>query len=142
MRTRIISTLAAATLALSACGGGGASGAQGEAADALAESAEAEGLDIDKGCVEDLAKKLSDADAEKLAAAGADDDPELSPEGEALQFELFDCVDIDSYVDLLVEDMGDEVDADCLKDALEDMDLSKGEEALTGALFECVDFGG
>ena len=141
MRTRITSTLAATLLTLTACGGG-ASGAQGEAADALAESAEAEGLDIDKGCVEDLAKKLSDSDAEKLAAAGADGDPELSAEGEALQFELFDCIDIDSYVDLLIADMGDEVDADCLKDALEDMDLSKGEEALTGALFECVDLGG
>ena len=141
MRTRIISTLAAALLTLTACGGG-ASGAQGEAADALMESAEAEGLDLDKGCVEDVAKKLSDSDAEKLAAAGADGDAELSPEGEALQFELFDCVDIDSYVDLIVEDMGDEVDADCLKDALEVMDLSRGEEALFGALSECADLGG
>jgi hypothetical protein len=138
MRTQIISTIAIATLVLSACGGG-ASGVQGEAADALVESAEAEGLDLDKSCVEDVAKKLSDSDAEKLAA---DADAELSPEGETMQFELFDCVDIDSYVDLLVADMGDEVDADCLKDALEDMDLSKGEDALFGALSECTDIGG
>ena len=142
MRTRIISSLATATLLFSACGGGGASGAQGEAVDALMESAEAEGIDVDKGCVEDLAKKLSDADAEKLAASGGDGDVELSPEGEALQFELFGCVDIDSYVDTLVGEMGDEIDADCLKDALKDADLSAGEGALAGAMFECINIDG
>jgi hypothetical protein len=141
MRTRIISSLAIATLVLSACGGG-TSGAQSEAVDALMTSAEEEGIDVDKGCVEDLAKKLSDSDAEKLAASGGDGDVELSPEGEALQFELFGCIDIDSYVDTLVEDLGDEVDAGCLKDALKGVDVSGGEEALAGAMFECIDLGG
>lgn len=143
MRTRIISSLAAATLLLSACGGsGGTSGAQSEAVDALIESAEDEGIEVDRGCVDDLAKDLSDADADKLVAAGVDGDAELSPEGEALTLKLFGCVDIDSYVDAIVADMGDEIDADCLKDALKDVDLSTGEDALTGALFQCFDLGG
>ncbi len=59
-----------------------------------------------------------------------------------MTFELFGCVDIDSYVDAIVADMDDEIDADCLKDALKDVDLSAGEEALAGAMFECFDLGG
>ena len=59
-----------------------------------------------------------------------------------MTLKLFGCVDIDSYVDAIVADMGDEIDADCLKDALKDVDLSTGEDALTGALFQCFDLGG
>ena len=143
MRTRIISSLAAATLLLSACGGG-ASGSQGKAADLLIKSAADENIDIDKGCAQDLAKKLSDADAEKIVAAG-DGDTQLSPAGEALTTEMLGCVDIDSLIDSLIEQIGEQpgVDKDCLRDVLKDLDP----EALAGGdipdgIVECIDLGG
>lgn len=143
MRTRIISSLAAATLLLSACGGG-ASGPQGEAADLLIKSATDEGIDIDKGCAEDLANQLSDADAEKIVAAD-DGDTQLSPEGEALTIKMLSCVDIDSLVDSLIQQIGDQpgVDKDCLREVLKELDpeaLAAGD--IPDGIVECIDIGG
>ena len=146
MRTKVLSSLAATVLVLSACGGGGgASGDQGKAADLLVSSAEAEGIDVDKGCVEKVADKLSDADAKLIVAAGADGDADLSAAGEALQTELFDCVDMDSLIDQMMDEIGDDpsVDKDCLRGELEDLSrdqLATGD--LPDSLFECIDLGG
>ena len=144
MRTRIISSLAAATLLFSACGGG-ASGSQGEAVDLLMESASGEGIEVDKSCAEDIAKKLSDDDAEKIVAAGDTGDFELSPEGDALTTEMLRCVDMDSMIDSMIEQIGDQegFDKDCLRDVLKDMDpeaLASGD--LPEGMFDCIDLGG
>lgn len=145
MRTKVLSSLAAAVLVLSACGGGGASGDQGKAADLLVSSAKAEGIDVDKGCVDKVAEKLSDEDAKLIVAAGADGDADLSPAGEALQSELFSCVDIDSLIDQMMSEIGDEegVDKECLRGVLESLSadqLSSGD--MPDSLFECIDLGG
>jgi len=141
MRTRIISSLAVATLVLSACGGSG--GDQGEVADLLIESAAEEGLELDKDCVNDVADKLSDEDAEKMVEAGVDGDADISPEAEALAFEMISCLDADSLVDSMIEEMGDEVDADCMRDVLKDVDpaaLATGD--LPDGFLDCMDLGG
>lgn len=141
MRTRIISTLAITTLVLSACGGSG--GSQGEVADLLIESAAEEGLELDKGCVNDVADKLSDEDAEKMVEAGVDGEADISPEAEALAFEMISCLDADSLVDSMIEEMGDEVDADCMRDLLKDVDpaaLATGN--LPDGFLDCMNLGG
>ena len=141
MRTRIISSLAVATLVLSACGG--SSGSQGEVADLMLEAAAEEGLELDKDCVNDIAGDLSDEDADKLIAAGVDGDPELSAEGEALGLKMVSCLDTDSLVDQFIAEMGDEVDADCMRDVLKDIDpeaLAQGD--LPDGIFECMNLGG
>ena len=141
MRTRIISSLAVATLLLSACGGSG--GQQGEVADLLVESASEEGLELDKGCVDDLAGKLSDEDAEKMIEAGVDGEADISPEAEALAFEMITCIDTDSLVDTFIAEMGDEVDADCMRDLLKDIDpaaLASGD--LPDGFIDCMNLDG
>ncbi len=141
MRTRIISSLAVATLVLSACGGSG--GKQGEVADLLVESASEEGLELDEGCVDDLAGQLSDEDAEKMIEAGVDGEADISPEAQALAFEMITCIDTDSLVDTMIAELGDEVDADCMRDVLEDVDpaaLANGD--LPEGIFACMDLGG
>ena len=146
MRTRLISSLAIAALALSACGGGG--GKQGEAADMLLEAAEEEEMfDLDEDCVRDVADKLSDEDAQKIVDAGPDGgDVSLSAEGEALANEMFGCVDTDALVDSVIADLvnelgEDNVDVDCIKDAVRGIDVSNPEDVLGGAMMECVSFG-
>ena len=144
MRTPLITSIATAALLLTACGGG-ASGTQGEVADLMLEEAEKEGIELDEDCVQDVAGKLSDDDAQKLLDAGVDGDPELSDAGEDLATEMVGCLDTDALVDQLiaplVEEMGeDNVDVDCLKDALKDVDLSNPEDASIGsAMIDCVD---
>mgnify|MGYP001817806181 CR=1 FL=1 len=140
MRTQIIASLAAATLLFSACGG--SSGSQGEVADLMIEDAEAGGIELDEGCVKDIAGELSDEDAEKMVAAGVDGEADISAEGQALGLKMLSCVDTDALVDQMVAELGDEIDADCLKDALKDVDLSAGEEALFGAMMQCANLGG
>jgi hypothetical protein len=149
MRTRILSSIATATLVLAACGGGGSDGAQGEAADMLIDAAAEEDFDLDEDCVRDLSEKLSDDDAQAIVDAGPDGNAELSPEGEALGTELFSCVDTDAMVDQMVDELvgevgGDNVDVDCLKDAFRDIDLNAAEDdpAFATAMLECVDLGG
>jgi hypothetical protein len=145
MRTRLISSIAIAALALTACGGG-ASGSQGEVADLMLEEADKEGIELEADCVKDVAGKLSDDDAEKLLEAGVDGDPQLSADGEALADDMIGCLDTDALVDSmiapLVEEMGEEnVDVDCLKDAFRDIDPANIDDdpAFATAMLECVD---
>ena len=151
MQTRIISSLAAAALVLSACGGGGdggggsASGDQAKAADMIVTSMEAEGIDVDSGCIDKLATQLSDEDAKKIVEAGTDGEPELSAEGEALGDEIFGCVDMSSLVDQMMETIGDQpgVDKDCLREVLEGLTAEQLQSSeMPDSLFECIDIGG
>jgi hypothetical protein len=140
MRTRFICSIATVTLVLAACGGGdGASGKQGEVADQLVASASEAGLELDTACVDDIASKLSDDDAQRILDAGPDGDPTLSDEGEALGEQIFGCVSMDSFVDSLVAEVGEEnVDVDCLKEALKGVDPAElGSGDLPGDVFAC-----
>lgn len=63
------------------------------------EQAAVGGFTLDRGCLEALAVQLSDEDAALLAAsaqAGGEDDPELSPAGEALGEQLIGCAVTDA----------------------------------------------
>lgn len=140
-------TLAVAVLALAACGGGGPSGAQGEVVDTFDELASEQGIDFDRGCVEDLAADLSDDDAEAIVAAGTDGDAEISDEGEAIGERVFDqCVDVESYRDAIIEQLeesDDSIDADCIREALGDASTaSEIEDAVFSAAFDCVNLDG
>jgi hypothetical protein len=143
MRTRLLGSIAIATLALAACGGGGG-GDQDEVADMIIDAAADEDFQLDEGCVRDVASKLSDDDAAKMLEAGPDGNPDLSEDADALASDMFSCVDTDQMVDQLVEQMGDEgFDADCLKEVLADFDpeaLANGE--MPDGMFDCVDLGG
>lgn len=107
MRTRLLGTLAIATLALAACGGGDDAGsgsggsAQDEVADMMIEFLDeqmaAEGISgdvIDSDCIRDAVGELSDSDAEAIVAAGPEGDPEVSAEAEGVGESLFTCVDL------------------------------------------------
>ena len=143
MRTRIICSIATAALVLGACGGGGG-GSRGEDVDQLMTSAKDTGLDLDKSCVEDIASKLSDDDAKRIVDAGPDGTPVLSDEGEALGEEILGCVSMDSLIDSIVADVGDEnVDVECLKDALKGLspaELAAGD--LPDGMLDCIKPGG
>ena len=129
MGKTIMSALAAATLVLAACNSddGGASGVQGEAAQQAIDEAADEGVELDEGCVNDLAKELSDEDAQAIVDAGPDGDADLSDAGEATTAELLNCIDPDALVDLFIEGMlesGEDIDEDCVREALEGIDLT------------------
>ena len=122
-RTAMIITLVAAT-ALTACGSDDStavSGIQAEAAQAAVDSAAEQGLTLDRNCVDDVAVQLSDEDA---ALAAADGDADLSPEGEELSLQLIACADQDELIDSIITGMGDGVDQECARDALEALDLT------------------
>lgn len=133
-------------------GGSDLSGPQAAAAAATLEQAESGGLTLDKECVNDLAARLSDDDAEKIAAD--DDDADLSPEGEALGTELLGCADQDSLIDLFITGMaasGEAFDEDCARDKLQDVDIAELIASTEGgdppsdviaAIAECVETGG
>ena len=149
MNKTIISVLAAGTLVLAACNSddGGASGVQGEAAQQAIDQAADEGIELDEGCVNDLANDLSDEDAQAIVDAGPDGDADLSETGEATTAELLDCIDPDALVDLFIQGMlesGEDIDEDCVREALEDIDLTgviNGEDPSTElitAVVECT----
>lgn len=145
MRTRLVGTLTIAAFALTACGGGdGAGGSQGEVADLVIESAAEEGLELDEDCVRETAGKLSDDDADKIVAAGADGDPDVSEEADALGAEMFGCVNTDALVDQMVEELGGEgIDTECLKDALRGVDAAEiAAGNMPEGIFECIEIGG
>lgn len=131
MNKTFISVLAVAALALAGCSddddGGGLSEAQQTAADqAVAQGAEAD-MEIDQACVEDLASQLTEQDAQAIVDAGIDGDAELSAEGETLTADLFNCIDESAIIDLFIqgiEEAGQEVDDECVHDALEGVDMS------------------
>ena len=151
---KIISALAVGALALAGCGGddggGDLSGPQQQAVDQLLDSTGEAGFSVERGCVEDLAADLSEEDAQAIVAAGPDGDADLSAEGEALSDQLLSCVDRDDLIDTFIEQIeasGQDVDDDCVRDALEGMDIasmiaSGGDEPpaeLIEAVLGCVE---
>jgi hypothetical protein len=137
-------------IVLAACGGGGG-GAQDDVADMMLDSMEEEGVDMDDDCVRDAAQELSDEDAQKILDAGPDGNAEdLSDDAIAAADSLIDCIDTDALVDQMIDEMvadagAENVDVDCLKDALSGLDLSTfddGDPAMMSALFECISVGG
>ena len=79
MRVLVIAILAITALSLTGCGGGDASGVQGEAAEQTIAELKAEDVEVDEGCVHDAAKDLSDADATAIV-----NDGDVSAEGEEI----------------------------------------------------------
>ena len=153
MKKSIGATIAVAALVLAACGSdgdGGASGVQGEAADAAMAVAAEEGFELDESCVNDLAKQLTDDDAQAIVDSGGQNS-DLSPEGEALSDDLISCIDNDALVDQFVAALaasGQEVDEDCVREKLEGVDLSQMADDsdlpddVVVELIECFDLGG
>ena len=94
MRVFVLSFVVVLALLFTSCGDDTASGVQGEAADKTIAELEAEGLDVDSGCVHDLAKQLSDADARAIL-----NDEEVSDEGGEIAIGLLACVDIGDLLD-------------------------------------------
>lgn len=147
MNSRIIGTLVIAGLAVTACGGG-SGGDREEAVDLFVEAMDEEGIEVERACAEEVVEKLSDDDVEAIIDESNGGDATLSAAGEALSEELLDCVDMsalvsDDMIDQIVEGAGDGVDADCIRDALENLDLSNPEDpAVISAMIECVDTSG
>jgi hypothetical protein len=133
--------LGVAALAMSACGSGDG-GRQGEVADLFIQLAEEGGIALDRACVEEAAEGLPDEDAEKIAEAGIGDNPVLSDEATAIGDEMFDCVEVDSYIDNVVGqfDNDESVDADCLRDALDGAETPDAvDEQVFDAALACSD---
>jgi hypothetical protein len=154
MKKSLIATLAASALVFAACGSdsGGASGAQGEAADLAIEAASEEGIELDEDCANEVAAGLSDEDAEAIVAAGPDGDADVSAEGTAIGLELMSCADNDQIVDAFIEQMnesGETFDEDCVRDGLEGVDLAEAAseatsgtpEELVNAVIDCFELG-
>ena len=149
MKSRMLATLSIAALALAACGG---DSKQDEVADMMIEEMEAEGAELDEDCVRDAAGELSDDDAQKILDAGPDGDPDVSDEAQAAARKLVSCIDVSSLVgdmiDDMVAEMGEEnVDRDCIEEALDGIDLAAMDDdpgALMGPMMECItiDLGG
>ena len=134
MKKSMTAAILVAGLAFAACSdddggsGGGNSDAAKEVAKQTVEAAKADGLDLDEGCVADIAASLSDEDAAAIIDAGPDGDPEISPEGEELSLGILACVDNDQLVEQFIQGMGDageEFDEACVREKLEDFDLTE-----------------
>jgi len=138
MKKSMTAAILVAGLAFAACSdddggsGGGNSDAAKEVAKQTVEAAKADGLDLDEGCVADIADSLSDEDAAAIIDAGPDGDPDISPEGEELAIRIVGCLDNDVLLDRFIEGMGDageEFDEDCVREKLKDFDLSEVAQA-------------
>lgn len=157
-KSRILIALAAGTLVLAACGsdggssdGGSADGPQGDAAAKTIEQAAGDGVELDEDCVNEVASKLSDEDAEAIASGN---DSDVSEAGSALSIELIACADEDALADLFIEGMGasgDEFDEACVREKLADFDMTEVVEAtqsgtppadLVAAMMECINTDG
>jgi hypothetical protein len=95
MRSRIALTIAALAFVLVSCGGGDSGGGefQGKVADALIESLEDTGIDVDAGCVRDATGQLSDADAKLIFDAGPDGEAQgLSDSAVAAAASIVECI--------------------------------------------------
>lgn len=129
MSKTLMSIVAVGALVLAGCGdddgGGGLSDAQSGAVDAAMALGDESGLDLDRGCVEDLAGDLSDEDAQILADSG--DETELSADGQATSDEILNCLDQSSLIDFFISNMeesGLPFDEECVRDALDGEDLT------------------
>lgn len=119
MNHRAIGALAA-IVAVTACGGGDTQ--QSEAADLFVELVEAERIEVDRGCVEDVTEALSDADAAAIVEAGAQGSEGISAEAQEILDQAARCVEVGSYVDSLVEqfESDDSLDVECFRAELAD----------------------
>ena len=89
------------------------------------QAAAADGVTLDRACVEPVAAQLSDEDA---ALTVSDPNTELSPKGEALGLELVTCADDEEIIDLIIVDLVDSgvpVDEDCARDELANFDVQE-----------------
>ena len=144
MKKSMTAAILVAGLAFAACsdddgsGSGSGSGSDGnsdaakEVAKQTVEAAKADGVNLDEGCVADIADSLSDEDAAAIIAAGPDGDPEISPEGEEMSLGILACVDNDQLVEQFIQGMGDageEFDEACVREKLKDFDLSEVAQA-------------
>ena len=87
-------------------------------------------------------------------SATAEDDAELSAEGEALGMELLGCADQEALIDLFIAGIagsGEAIDEDCARDKLQDVDIAElvasSEDGdppsdVIAAIAECADTGG
>jgi hypothetical protein len=148
MRRTILSTVAAATLILSACGGDSSSGEdQARVADLVNDLGSEQGLELDKDCIDTATAKLSDADAKALADAGLEGDADVSEAGQAIGQQVFtECVDLQSLINSTIDEMASEdeaLDVGCLKSALSDVSTTdEFTDTLLGAAFGCIDSDG
>ncbi len=141
-------------LALLACGGADDddAGEPATAASTFLRAAEEDGLEVDPGCVEALAARLSPADARAVVSAGPGGSPEdLSPQGAAVVDRLLTCADRGGLADQMVDDLealGSDVDAQCVRDVIAGLDLDAafasgdpgaGDDVLFEAVVPCAD---
>ena len=132
-------------------GGGGAelSADQQAVVDEMMSSAETQSFDVDRACVEQVAAKLSDADAALLAA---DPTAEVSEAADDLSSELFGCIDSDDLADGYVQELeaaGTVFDEQCVRDAVAGFDPTAVTDAsapaprveLATLIYECVELG-
>ncbi len=157
MKKKLISTIAAGILVLAACGsdsGSSASGAQGEAADAAIAAAKDQGIELDVDCVNELASKLSDEDAQAIVDAGPDGDADVSDEGTAIGTQLLGCAGNDQIIDAFINELKtseQDFDEGCVRDGLKDLDLaalaasedgqSGTPDEIVSAVFSCFSLG-
>jgi len=137
MRIRLTSTLAVAAL-VAGCGGG--DGQQGEVADMFIELAEAEGIELDRNCVEEAAGQLSDDDAEKIVEAGTEGSADVSADADAVGEQILGCLDVDSYRESILTQFGTDssVDIDCLRAELDELEtVDEIDEQVIDAAFSC-----
>jgi len=140
MGTRLTGVLAAATVGVTACGGGG-NGSQDEVADMFIELAESEGIELDRDCVVKTAGELSDADAENIVEAGANGSADVSDDAQAIGIEILSCLDVDSFRDSVLTQFEQEgsIDIDCLRAELEQLEtVEEIEDRVIDAAFGCA----
>ena len=107
---------------------------QAKVADLMVTEIAKEDIELDRSCVEKLAAQLSDDDAKGiLDSYKADNEPNISPEGEAIGEQMIGCASGDSMADKIMESVGDQegMDKECLREFLDG--LSPEEMAAIGA---------
>jgi hypothetical protein len=134
MRTRSITILAVALLALGAC-----SNDQSDVADAAIDQAADVGMTLDKACVTPIAEQLSDADVKSLEEGS---DAVTSPEGEILIGRMMiECASAEDIAEGLLADLPDDgtIDKMCIAEAMKSADLSSGmDQAMSEAMTPCI----
>jgi predicted component of type VI protein secretion system len=120
--------------ALVACGGSDVD----TAVDALARGGEEIDVKLDKACTKKVLEKMSKEDLKLILDAEEDEDPVLSEAGEALQTEVFTCVDNADFVNAIMTEIkktdDGTMDMDCVEKALKGLEpTALAEMATSGA---------
>lgn len=130
------------------CADGDDSEPSADAADTFLRAAADDGLVVDETCVDDLADQLSESDARAVIEAGPDGTPEdLSDQGVAIVDRLLTCADRAALADVIIadlEELGSDVDGDCVRDVVEQLDLDAvfaggGDDELFEAVVPCAE---